>query len=109
MSTHQGLDEDQRLILEDVFAASETSLKEVMRPRGDVSFLRSDLPLAEAAARIHGLPYSRYPVTGAAFDDVLGFLHVRDLLDVWASDQRVVRDVDATSSPSRGPTVRCPR
>jgi putative hemolysin len=39
VSTHDALDEQERRILSDVFAATETSVKEVMRPRGDVTFL----------------------------------------------------------------------
>ncbi len=31
-------------------------------------------------------PYSRYPVTGDNFDDILGFVHVRDLFDGAADD-----------------------
>ena len=39
------------------------------------------------------MPYSRYPVTGKDFDDVLGFVHVRDLLDVRDPKAKTVRDV----------------
>jgi putative hemolysin len=42
---------------------------------------------------VSGQQYSRYPVTGESFDDVTGFLHVRDLLDVGADDRRTVADV----------------
>ena len=93
VSTHEGLGEQERKIVQDVFNASQTTLKEVMRPRGDVEFLEARLPLTEAAPRVRRLPYSRYPVVGDGFDDVVGFLHVRDLLDVGAGDRRRVRDV----------------
>jgi putative hemolysin len=93
VSTHEALDDQERRILADVFAATETTLKEVMRPRGDVTFIAGDLGVAEAARRVRELPYSRYPVTGSGFDDVLGFLHVRDLLGVRADDRRTVADV----------------
>ncbi|HEX2894113.1 MAG TPA: hemolysin family protein [Marmoricola sp.] len=91
--THEALEEQERRILRDVFAATETTLKEVMRPRTDVEFLGADLPLPAAADRVRHLPFSRYPVTGDGFDDVVGFLHVRDLLGVAADDPRRVRDV----------------
>jgi putative hemolysin len=93
VSTHEGLGEQERRILHDVFAASQTTLKEVMRPRGDVEFLESGLPLTAAADRVRDRPYSRYPVVGDGFDDVVGFLHVRDLLDRDPDDRRRVRDV----------------
>ncbi|PVG81614.1 hypothetical protein DDE18_16555 [Nocardioides gansuensis] len=92
VSTHDELDEQERRILRDVFTATDTSLKEVMRPRGDVAFLPRDLPLTVAAERVRGMPYSRYPVTGEDFDDVVGFLHVRDLLGITDKDDRKVRD-----------------
>ena len=39
------------------------------------------------------MPYSRYPVTGRDFDDVIGFVHVRDLLDVRDPNATTVADV----------------
>ncbi len=94
VSTHEGLEEDERQILQDVFAASRTTLREVMQPRADVVFLEAATPLVEAGAWVRDQPYSRYPVTGeGGFDDVLGFLHVRDLLAVEAGDTRAVGDV----------------
>lgn len=93
VSTHEDLDEQERRILSDVFAATETNVKEVMRPRGDVSFVDGRLTLPEAALHVRALPYSRYPITGVDFDDVIGFLHVRDLLGVAADDERRVADI----------------
>jgi putative hemolysin len=90
VSTHEGLGEQERRILRDVFAVSQTTLKEVMRPRGDVEFLDAGLPLAEAADHVRDHPYSRYPVAGEGFDDVVGFLHVRDLLALAPDDRRTV-------------------
>jgi putative hemolysin len=93
VSTHDDLDEQERRILSDVFAATDTNIKEVMRPRGDVSFVEGRLTLAEAAGQVQDMPYSRYPVTGEGFDDILGFLHVRDLLGASANDPRRVSDL----------------
>jgi putative hemolysin len=96
VSTHEELEPDERRILSDVLAATETSVKEVMRPRTDVTFVAGDLTLAEAAAQVRDLPYSRYPVTGEGFDDVVGVLHVRDLLGSGAGPDRLVTDVCRT-------------
>lgn len=78
---HEGLPDDERRILHDVFDAGDRILAEVMRPRGEVEFIAGDVPLEDARVVIGSLPHSRYPVTGEDFDDILGFLHVRDLLD----------------------------
>ncbi|WP_232679918.1 hemolysin family protein [Nocardioides sp. R-C-SC26] len=80
VTSNESLTDDERQILSDVFAATRGSLKEVMRPRGDVTFIDGAMPLEEAIGWVTSQPYSRYPVTGANFDDVTGFVHVRDLV-----------------------------
>lgn len=90
---HEGLPEDERRILGDVFEATERSVAEVMRPRGEVRFLDADLPLAEAWQQVRHQPWSRYPVIGDDVDDVRGFLHIRDLLDHVEHPEQRVADV----------------
>jgi putative hemolysin len=80
VSSHEQLDDDERRIVSDVFEAADRRLSEVMVPRTEVDFLAADLPLEEAALVVEDQPHSRYPVTGESSDDVLGFVHVRDLL-----------------------------
>ena len=70
-----------------------SSLREVMQPRGDVEFLPGSLSLAQASEQVASRSHSRFPVMDDDFDDVSGFLHVRDLLGVDADDPRHVRDV----------------
>ena len=92
VSGHRTLEEDERRILDDVFEAGDRTLGEVMRPRGEVTFLSGALSLAKAAEVVRASPYSRYPVTGEGFDDVLGFLHVRDLLG-QVDEERTVAEL----------------
>jgi len=75
------LGDEERRIVDDVFAAGERSLREVMVPRTEVDFLPGDMPAHRAVRELLNAPHSRYPVIGASADDVLGFVHVRDLLD----------------------------
>ncbi|KAA8818950.1 hypothetical protein CSQ85_06975 [Bifidobacterium rousetti] len=93
VNTNTNLSKDERTILDDVFDASETIVAEVMRPRADVVFLDGDMAIPDAAKYVREMPYSRYPVTGKDFDDVLGFVHVRDLLDVRDPDAKTVADI----------------
>ncbi|MCL3862292.1 hemolysin family protein [Actinotalea sp. K2] len=88
---HQSLTDDERRILGDVFDAADRSLGEVMRPRGEVAFLVGDTRVDQVLSTVRSRPYSRYPVIGANFDDVIGVLHVRDLLDAVPST--LVRDL----------------
>ncbi|HMM96785.1 hemolysin family protein [Phycicoccus sp.] len=84
---------DRRAVLAEVFSASQHTMTEVMTPRHEVVFLDADLALAHAVAEVAGRPHSRYPVIGTDFDDVLGFVHVRDLYEAARGDARTVRDV----------------
>ncbi|MDR0959384.1 MAG: hemolysin family protein [Propionibacteriaceae bacterium] len=74
------LGDEERHIVEEVFAAGERSLREVMVPRTEVTFLDGDMPAYKAITAVESAPHSRYPVTGRSVDDIVGFLHVRDLM-----------------------------
>jgi putative hemolysin len=88
------LGDEERRIVDDVFAAGERSLREVMLPRTEVDFLPGDMPAYKAVREVLKAPHSRYPVIGDSADDVLGFVHVRDLLDPQISSRTTpVREV----------------
>ena len=56
ISGHEDIPEGERRLVDDVFEAGDRSLSEVMKPRGDVVFLRGDMSLAEAVAVINKTP-----------------------------------------------------
>ncbi|HVV29822.1 MAG TPA: hemolysin family protein [Mycobacteriales bacterium] len=76
---HESLSSDERRLIDDVFEAQTRSIREVMRPRTEVEFLDAGMTLGRAAKLVADQPHSRYPVIGESQDDVVGFLHVRDL------------------------------
>jgi putative hemolysin len=88
---HEGLLPYNRRILTDVFRAGERRLSEVMRPRRDVEFLDGDLTVGQAADDVAEGTHSRYPVTGRSVDDIVGFVHLRDLLSAHLAGQTGVR------------------
>ncbi|HET9649057.1 MAG TPA: hemolysin family protein [Microlunatus sp.] len=75
------MSDEERRIVDDVFSAGERALREVMVPRTEVDFLPGDMPAHRAVREVLKAPHSRYPVTGESADDVIGFLHLRELLD----------------------------
>src|ERR671919_825495 len=71
----------QRLIIDGAFDISERTLDEVLRPRPDVFVLDPDQPVAEALRALAGSGHSRAPVAhDGNLDDVVGLVHLRDLL-----------------------------
>ncbi|HEU5266084.1 MAG TPA: hemolysin family protein [Jatrophihabitans sp.] len=80
VAAHETLGTDERRLIDDVFAAGQRSIGEVMVPRTEVTFLDGSLTVGKAAKVAAESPHSRYPVVGRGHDDVLGFVHIRDLL-----------------------------
>jgi len=64
-----------------VFDAGKRQLREVLLPRTEVEFIAADTPLARAAEIAAQASHSRFPVYQESYDDVIGFVHVRDLLN----------------------------
>jgi putative hemolysin len=100
------LGDEERRIVEDVFAAGDRSLREVMVPRTEVDFLPGDMPAHRAVRELIKAPHSRYPVIGDSVDDVIGFVHVRDLLDPDLSSRTTPVAEVARSVLSMPDTVR---
>ncbi len=81
VSGSETLGDEERRIVEDVFEAGDRQIREVMVPRTEVDFIDGRTPAYKAASEALERPHSRYPVIGESSDDVLGFVHVRDLFD----------------------------
>lgn len=82
VSSSSTLGQEERRIVDEVFDAGERTLREVMVPRTEVDFLPANMPIQQAYREVRGAPRSRYPVTDGTSDRIIGFLHVRDLMDV---------------------------
>jgi CBS domain containing-hemolysin-like protein len=81
VSTEHGeIETDEREMLYKVFDFAEKEVADVMVPRPDVAGLAIDLAPHEAMAAMLEAPYTRYPVYRETLDDIIGILHVRDLV-----------------------------
>jgi len=57
-----------------------------MVPRIEVDFLDAALTIKEAMVEAKTTAHSRYPITRGSSDEVVGFIHVRDLLNLQDSE-----------------------
>ncbi|WP_370616024.1 hemolysin family protein [Mumia sp. Pv 4-285] len=89
LQTTQGLSDEERSIVEDVFSAGDRQVREVMLPRTEVDFMDASLPVYKAVQLAREQPHSRYPVIDGSADEVEGFVHVRDLFDPGMHDRSV--------------------
>lgn len=98
VASHEELTDEERELIDEVFEAGNRELREVMVPRTDVVFIDGDTPIFKAARFVAEQPHSRYPVTGESSDDVIGFVHVRDVLAPGMAERslrvsELVRDI----------------
>jgi putative hemolysin len=80
VAAHESLSSDERRLIDEVFRAGDREVREVMTPRTEVEFLDASTTVSRAARQLAESGHSRYPVIGRDQDDVVGFVHVRDLL-----------------------------
>ncbi len=89
----QTLSADERRIVGEVFDAGKRQLREVLLPRTEVEFLAAGTSVGEAARIAASVPYSRLPVYQDSYDNVIGFVHIRDLLGPTAPERSALVDL----------------
>ena len=70
----------QRDILSGAFEIKDRRLREIVVPRTEMFFLKASDHVDEAIARLLESGHSRAPVTREDIDDVVGIVHLRDLI-----------------------------
>jgi len=74
------LEQDQSQILQSVFQFGETIAKEVMVPRVDMVCVELGSPFHQVLDLMIQCGYTRLPVYEESVDNILGFVHAKDLL-----------------------------
>lgn len=70
----------QRDILTGAFEIKERRLREISVPRPEIFSLAADMPVEEAIPKLLESGHSRTPVIGRDIDDVVGIVHLRELI-----------------------------
>jgi CBS domain containing-hemolysin-like protein len=78
------LDADDVEMIAGVFEFTEKTAHDVMTPRTSVVAIPADLTIADALAPIAEAGRSRYPVYEGTTDNVVGIVHVKDVLGALA-------------------------
>lgn len=69
--------------IESIFKFSDRAVRHIMTPRRDVEMLEADATLAKVLDGLLESGYSRFPVYEESLDQVIGIVHVRDLLMLY--------------------------
>jgi putative hemolysin len=74
------IEQDETEMLYKVFDFADKEASDVMVPRPEVVAVSIEMPPEEALTAVIDSPFTRYPVYRESLDDVVGILHVRDLI-----------------------------
>ena len=74
------LNKEERRLINRVFEFSETTVKEAMVPRTEIVGVSENCTLEEIARAFQQNGYSRLPVWRGSLDDIVGFIHSKDLM-----------------------------
>jgi CBS domain containing-hemolysin-like protein len=85
-------------LLNAVFHFDDLVCRQVMVPRRDVIFLESTMSLSDWFSVARSTMHTRYPITKGSPDEVVGILHIKDLLG-HSPDDRL--DLESLSRPIR--------
>jgi putative hemolysin len=80
-SSANGMPVEKRVMLDNIFKIGFTQLHEVMIPRGEITAVDINDPISKILSVVHQTHYSRIPVYRSNFDNPVGILHVKDLLE----------------------------
>ncbi len=72
--------EEEREMIANVFELSEAVAEEIMMPLSEVTALPEDATVHEASIEVADKQHSRMPIYRSRVDDIVGILHVFDLL-----------------------------
>ena len=85
---------EERRLLQSIVDFSDTFVREVMTPRPDIVAIREDATIGDLRALFREQEYSRFPVYRENLDNIVGFVFIKDLVLLDASDeQRLVRSL----------------
>jgi putative hemolysin len=86
---HGIIDEDQGEMIQNILVLKDTSVSEIMVPKGDIVALPSSASLDELAEVFTREGYSRIPIYEESLDNIIGVVYAKDLLSCWKKRNEV--------------------
>jgi CBS domain containing-hemolysin-like protein len=90
---------DEREMIAKVFELSEYKVGELMVPLSEVTALPDDAPVAEAALEVADKQHSRMPIYKTRVDDIVGIVHVFDLLQAASRGKSEGKTIASLAHP----------
>ena len=99
--TEEGLiQEEDRKLIQSVVEFGDKVVREVMTPRPNIVAISVDSTLEQLRQLVINEQYSRIPIYEGSIDQIIGFVHVRDMFEL-EEDERLRRTVRELMRPIR--------
>ena len=86
----KAIEKEERELVHGALEFDDTVIRTVMTPRTRMFTLNSKMMLFEALPLINQSGHSRIPIYGTSKDDIVGFIHARDVLKELEGDIKMV-------------------
>lgn len=83
------IDEEQGEMIQNILVLKDTTVSEIMVPKGDIVALPSTAGLDELAEVFTREGYSRIPIYEESMDNIIGEIYAKDLLKYWNARDEV--------------------
>jgi len=83
------IDEEQGEMIQNILVLKDTTVSEIMVPKGDIVALPSTVGLDELAEVFTREGYSRIPIYEESMDNIIGEIYAKDLLKYWNARDEV--------------------
>lgn len=99
LTKEENSNEEEHKLLEGIVKFGNTEVRQIMRSRMDVCAIDFELSYEELMQTILGSGYSRIPVYKDSFDDVIGVLCIKDLLEFTGTEENQGKWQDKLRKP----------
>lgn len=99
--------EAESIMIDNIFEFDNKIASDIMTHRTNIAAIRHNASLADVIAFVNRTRFTRYPVFGAGLDDIIGILHVKELIRfAGGSENRAFRLRDLCRKPYHAPVSR---
>jgi CBS domain containing-hemolysin-like protein len=90
---HGELSRSEHRLLNAVFEFDDTVCRRIMQPRSDILFFNINRPFSENSTLAKESKHSRYPLCEGSLDNVLGVVHIKDLIGLSPDQEGALRSI----------------
>jgi CBS domain containing-hemolysin-like protein len=96
----EGLEEEERQMIQNIFEFADTPVREIMTPRVEMHAISVDTPLEDVIRALNNERHSRLPVYRGTIDSVMGILSNREFLEWYTEHKDEPFDLEKLALPA---------